>query len=115
MRYLFVVFMFALSGCASTPEQARGLTTLDLCRIIGAPLRGDAEKINAMNEVKSRGEDCSQYFAMKQMENQNMEQSLRLMEVGAGIMQNSSPSPNPTPIVHCTTTQQGNFVNTTCQ
>ena len=111
MRYIFICLL--LTGCISNPNQAANTSSLQLCKIVMAPLQSDTSKSFAYDELQHRGEDCSRFMA-----GINASNALgnAMLGTGAAITINNQRQPQQSPNQVCTYSKlSNNTVIQSCQ
>mgnify|MGYP000128416873 CR=1 FL=1 len=103
MKAIVALSVFALAGCAGSPEYAASQSNWDVCRLtMGGPHARYAEA-----EAVRRGLDCRPYYGaiQGQMANQNA--------AVQGYLRSMQPTPQPT--TNCTSYRAGNTIQTDCR
>lgn len=94
-RAIIPLVVGLLAGCAISPEQARNLSSFELCDKIASPMTPARSVGTAIKELGERQENCSQfadiYAARQSARSANSANSAAMMGAGLTLMNQSRP------------------------
>jgi hypothetical protein len=87
-----IVLCLLLAGCAMTPKEAMLATEEELCTSFFQPLHPNNMSATVYGEILRRRAYCYEHAtAYVHQRNIQMQQSMQMMGLGAGILQSAQP------------------------
>jgi hypothetical protein len=75
--FIGLLFTLLVSGCSVSPEKAKSLTSYELCKVTASRAYTDNAKGNALDEISSRGYDCTPVYRQVDAENAAVARSIQ--------------------------------------